>query len=297
MHIVSASRRTDIPAFYMPWFMNRLRAGEVHCPNPFSGQVYSVSLKSGDVHSIVFWSKHFGPLLNYLGELEKLDYRFYCHYTITGAPRSIEPHVPAWQHNVQIAHKLAQHTSPRHIQWRFDPILLTDELGPDFYLARFRQIANALNGATTRCYFSFAVFYGKVEHRLKQQGIHAYDPPLEEKLALVDQMADVAAGTGITLYACCQDMLVNQRVQKAHCIDGDLLAELFPDRPFVSEQCPTREQCGCFASRDIGMYDSCPYGCVYCYANRSQQRTVAHQRTHNPAEAMQIPQANTVSSD
>jgi hypothetical protein len=286
MNIISASRRTDVPAFYMPWLMNRLRAGFVRYPNPFGGQVCTVSLQPEDVHSIVFWSKHYGPLLSHLDELDGRGYRFYCHYTITGAPRELEAHVPDWRRAVEVFRSLAERTSPRHVQWRFDPILFTTELGAAFYLERFRDIATALAGATERCYFSFAAFYSKVQRRLHQAGIHYYDPGLEERQSLIGALADIADDCGITLYACCQDGLVGDRVQKAHCVDGDLLSALFPDRPLVSQLRPTRVQCGCFASRDIGMYDACPYGCVYCYANQSRELALARYRAHNSQAEM-----------
>ena len=282
MQIISASRRTDIPAFYAEWFMNRIRAGAVRYPNPFSNEVYALSLHPDDVHSVVFWSKHYAPLLLHLDELQERGYRFYSHYTITGAPRVLEPHVPDWTKAVQVFRELARRTSPRHVQWRFDPILFTDELGAKVYMQRFRDIATALAGSTERCYFSFATFYGKVERQLKRSAVSFYDPPLEEKRALVGAMANVAAGCGITLYACCQDVLVEGLVQKAHCIDGELLAALFADRPPVTEARPTRKECGCVASRDIGMYDSCPYGCLYCYANQSREAALARFRAHDP---------------
>jgi len=280
--IISASRRTDIPAFYMPWFMNRLRAGSVHYPNPFSGELYAVSLQPDDVHSIVFWSKFYGPLLPHLDEIQRRGYRFYFHHTITGAPRALEPHVPEWQQAVQVAQQLAARTSPRQVLWRFDPIVFTDELGKESYVERYRELAAALAGATVRCYFSFATFYGKVARQLRRAGIRYYDPAPEEKQSLTAALADIAREHGMTLYACCQDALVTGRVQKAHCVDGDLLAELFPDRPLVSEARPTREQCGCVASRDIGMYDSCPFGCAYCYANQSHAAALKRFRAHRP---------------
>lgn len=264
----------------MPWLMNRLRAGSVRYPNPFSNQVYEISLRPEDVHSIVFWSKHYGPLLTHLDELEDLGYRFYFHYTITGTPRTLEPRVPDWTRSVQVFRDLAERTSPRHVQWRFDPILFTDELGADAYVQRFRDIAAALSGATARCYFSFAAFYGKVERQFKRAGICFRDPASEEKQALTEALADIAEEYGITLYACCQDALVGGRVQKAHCIDGDLLTTLFSDRPQISKFQPTREQCGCVVSRDIGMYDTCPFGCLYCYANQSREAALARFRAH-----------------
>lgn len=288
MEIISASRRTDIPAFYMPWFMNRLRAGTVSYPNPFSGERCAVSLRPEDVHSIVFWSKFYGPFLPHLEELRQRGYRFYCHYTITGAPRALEPHGPDRRRAVAVAHHLAARTSPRHVLWRFDPIVFTPELGADFYLGRFRELAQSLDGVTVRCYFSFATFYGKVARQLRRAGLQYRDPPLEEKQALVAALADIAEEHGITLYACCQDALVEGKVRRAHCVDGDLLAELFPDRPLVSEARPTRQQCGCVASRDIGMYDTCRFGCVYCYANRGPEIAAARRRTHDPNGEMLV---------
>lgn len=262
--------------------MNRLQAGFVSYPNPFSGEVYTVSLLPEEVHSIVFWSKHYGPLLPHLDELEELGYRFYFHFTITGAPNFLEPHVPNWQRAVDVFQRLADRTSQHHVQWRFDPILFTDQLGTEFYIKRFREIATALAGATKRCYFSFATLYGKVEHQLRRAKIQNVEPPLEEKQVLTKALVSIADECCITLYACCQDVLVTDRIKKAHCVDGDLLAQLFPDRPLVSKLNPTREQCGCVTSRDIGVYDTCPFGCVYCYANQGHQVALKRFKAHNP---------------
>lgn len=284
-NIISASRRTDIPAFYMPWFMNRLREGYVTYPNPFSGQIHTISVAPEDVHSIVFWSKNYAPFLPHMGELHSRGYRYYCHFTITGAPRELEPHTPPWQRSVDVFRQLAERSSPRHIQWRFDPIILTDRITTSDIAARFQQIASALAGYTSRCYLSFATLYRKVSKRLAAHSITISDPPLEDKKALLTDLAGIAAVYGITLYACCQDALLGEHIHKAHCVDGDLLAELFPDRPLITEARPTREQCGCVASRDIGVYDTCPLGCIYCYANRDSAAPVTAFRGHTPGRS------------
>ena len=283
--IISASRRTDIPAFYMPWFMNRLRAGTVAYPNPFGGQIHTLSLRPEDVHSIVFWSKFYGPFLRHVDEILSRGYVFYAHYTITGAPPRLEPKVPRWEQAVRVFRDLAVRTSPRHVQWRFDPILITDDLDAAYYADRFREIAAALDGATTRCYFSFVSYYAKAARRLERAGIRYVDPPLEARRALVETLVAIAAEHGITLYACCQADLLDEHVRQAHCVDADLLAELFPDRPLSGTVQPTRVGCGCFASRDVGMYDTCPFGCLYCYANAGQ--TLTHVE-HDPHDLMLI---------
>jgi hypothetical protein len=286
VNIISASRRTDIPAFYMPWLMNRIQAGFACYPNPFSGQVYEVSLRPADVHSIVFWSKNYRPLLGHLDELKKRDYKFYFHYTITGAPQFWEPYVPDWREAAEIFRKLAEQTSPRHVQWRFDPIIFTNTQGFDSYVERFREIAKTLVGVTERCYFSFGAFYGKVQQRLRRAHIQFFDPSTHEKLLLAKALADIASRYSITLYTCCQDALVTKNIKKAHCIDGELLADLFPDRPCISQQKPTRKQCGCVASRDIGMYDTCLHGCIYCYANQHREVTLRQFKSHTPTGEM-----------
>lgn len=266
--------------------MNCLREGFVTYPNPFGGQVYRVSLRSDDVHSIVFWSKDYAPLLDHLDELEDRRYRSYFHYTITGAPQAWEPYAPSWRQSADTFLRLAERTDPRRIQWRFDPIIFTDEQGVEFYVERFHEIARMLAGATARCYFSFGVFYGKVQRKLRRAEIRFLDPPLSQKSELAGKLTDVAACYDITLYSCCQDRLVAGKVKKAHCVDGDLLAELFPDRPHVSKHQPTREQCGCVASRDIGMYDTCPHGCIYCYATQNYQTALKSFKGHSPTNKM-----------
>ncbi|NDJ77896.1 MAG: DUF1848 domain-containing protein [Chloroflexi bacterium] len=293
MHIISASRRTDIPAFYMPWFMNRLIAGFASYPNPVSGQTVTVGLQPDDVHSIVFWSKHYAPFLPHIDELGEHGYRFVCHYTITGAPRTLEPHVPCWEHAVQIFRELADRTSPQQVLWRFDPILVTPELDAVFYRDRFQEIAAALAGSTTRCYFSFATFYGKVARRLAHSRIQAIDLPLAAKQALVADLVEIAAAHGITLFACCQPELLNEHIQPTRCVDGELLAALFPDRPPITRAAPSREGCGCMVSRDIGMYDTCPYGCVYCYATNNPAAALARHRAHDPQAEQLLPGQST----
>ncbi len=286
MEIISASRRTDIPAFYMDWFMQRLKQGFALYPNPFGGSLHRVSLLPEDVHSIVFWSKHYGPLLPHLGALLEQGYCMCFHYTINNAPRLLEPHAPPWELSVKIFQKLALATSPKQVFWRFDPIVLTSELDMDFYLARFRQIASRLQGFTERCYFSFVNLYAKTRSKMRNKGISWKEPSPQEKKELALAMAEAAEGFGIKLLACCQEDLLGNGVQAGRCVDGELLSKLFPERPPVLSPRPTRPGCGCSASRDIGMYDTCPMGCVYCYASQSRELALVRLGRHDPLGSM-----------
>lgn len=275
--VISASRRTDIPAHYPDWFMERIRAGVVEYANPYGGQVYSVSLQPEDVSAIVFWSKDYDPLRPHLKELESRGYACCFQFTITGLPRIMEPQSPETDAAVGTAHTLAQRTSPDHVLWRYDPIVISDLTEEVYHRERFAQLASDLEGATRRCYISFAnLDYQKVARqraRFEQEtGVRLLDPPQEQKQELAQALAERAAQHGITLYACCNPELVQGPIQPAHCVDADLLHQLFPDRVQKTRRNPTREGCGCSDSRDIGAYDTCPKNCVFCYATKDPDR-------------------------
>lgn len=269
--VISASRRTDIPAFFTNWFLDALEAGSVSFREPFSGKIRTVSMIPEDVHSIVFWSRDYSKLLPHLRSIKAKGYSFYFHFTITGHPPIFDRYsIPADDGIVQLI-ELSRLYSPDHVQWRFDPLIISDISDAHYLVERFTSIAQRLKGSTHRCYISFAQFYGKVKkslHKLEQEtGIRCLDPPVEEKLTIARKIAEIAAENGMKVFACCCDYLVSGLIEKAHCIDGELLRQLFPERPLNGKAKPTRKGCGCFESLDIGTYNTCSHGCIYCYAN------------------------------
>jgi hypothetical protein len=288
--VISVSRRTDIPAFYTEWFMNRIRAGYARYKHPFGGKTYDVSLKSEDVIAFVFWSRNYSPLLSYLPHLDQLGYGGYFHFTITDFGNPLEPHAPSTQKMIDVFKLLADRYSPRHVLWRFDPMILSNKTPDNFILEKFESLARQLSGYTERCYTSFVDFYNKTERNLQilsKQGFHFYDPETEEKIALAGQLVDIGKTYDIRLYACCEsELLAVPDVLQAHCVDALLIHELFPEKFRKLKKSPTRKGCGCFASRDIGAYDTCISGCVYCYANSSHQRALANYRQHDPASSV-----------
>lgn len=285
MHVISASRRTDIPAFYTEWFMNRVRSGFVRWPNAYGGKPYEASLRPQDVSVIVFWSKNYGPLVSHLEELDAAGYGMCFHYTITGLPRIFEPSVPEVEVSAGIAKTLSERYGSRALLWRYDPILISSITDASYHRSRFKQLASMMAGLTERCYISFPTFYGKVVRnaQLLQQTarVECLDPTLDEKVELAQQMADIAASNGIRLQSCCGDYLVADDIEKAHCIDEQLLRQLYPNRMTQTKPRPTRKECGCFESKDIGAYDTCIHGCVYCYANASKDAAAKKHARHD----------------
>ena len=290
MKLVSASRRTDIPAFYGEWFMNRVKAGFVLTENPFNGKLYAVSLRPKDVAGFVFWSKNYEPFLPFLPALKDMGYGFYFHYTITGLPSLFEPSVPPAERTLRSFATLADQTSSEHVFWRYDPIVLSDVTNQTYHFRRFQTLARALEGKTRRCYVSFPTLYAKVKRRfdalLQREKIRVTDPALEAKTELIGRLAEIAATSGITLYSCCAENLVGGNVHKAHCVDADTMGRLYPDKRTEARKNPSRKECGCSDSKDIGAYNSCPHGCLYCYANVRPEFAANALRTHDPSQEL-----------
>ncbi len=281
--IISVSRRTDIPAFYMPWFMKRVHAKKAVYYNPFNFKGYEISLKPEDVDVMVFLSKNYAPLLPYLDELKSL-YPVYFHYTITGLGGIFEERVPPIDEMVKVFQRLSEKTSPEQVEWRFDPILLTNITPPQFYREKFLEIAEQLEGYTNRCYFSFATIYDKVKRAFseleKDKGIQFIEPDLDLWRELANELADIGQRYGIELYSCCNEFLINDRVKKGKCIDGEHLNQLFNLHKKFADY-PTREACGCAKCVDIGVYDTCPHGCIYCYANMNKNVALLNEENHD----------------
>ncbi|UCE26273.1 MAG: DUF1848 family protein, partial [Candidatus Coatesbacteria bacterium] len=179
--------------------------------------------------------------------------------------------------------------SPKHINWRYDPVVISNATPTDYHVERFERIAKALEGSVKRCYFSFPTFYDKVKKNLallrRETDIDAFDPDTTIKQELAGRLADIAAEHGIDLYTCCGDYLISDDIYKASCIDADIIADLFYGGRLDVSRKPTRNECGCFASVDIGAYDTCVHGCVYCYANMNKAAAKRRYEEHDPSSA------------
>jgi len=286
--IISVSRRTDVPAFYADWFMGRVREGYAGVVNPFGGKRYIVSLKPEDVACFVFWSKDFTPFVGPLDTLDRLGYRFYFNYTITALPSVFETGVDK-EGALRTLKQLSRRYSPRHINWRFDPIVLSSLTDGDFYLKEFSRLAGELEGVVERCFFSFVMQYNKVKRNFgelqRTAGVQVVDADEEARIELAGRLALIAESHGMAMYSCCGDCLLGERIHKAHCIDGALIEQLFSPSDFAHKDKSTRQGCGCTESYDIGAYDTCPHGCIYCYANANKAVAERAFRTHDLASA------------
>lgn len=284
--IISASYKTDIPCFYSEWFQNRLRAGFCKVSNAFNrGQVWTVSLRREDVDGFVFWTKNLGPFVPTLKAVRAAGHAFMIQYTINGYPRALESRVVDAGTSIDHMRLLAGEYGPRVGVWRYDTIVHTSITDRDFHLRNFERLAAKLEGASDEVVVSFAQFYKKtvrnMDEAARAENFTWSDPVAEDKLGLLSEMAAIARSRGFAPTLCSQPGLVVPGVGESRCIDARRLSDI-AGREVSAPLKGGRAECGCFHARDIGDYDTCPHGCVYCYAVSSREAALRRYREHDP---------------
>lgn len=266
--ILSASRRTDIPNYYSDWFFNRIQEGFLYVRNPMNAhQVSKVILSPEIVDCIVFWTKNPAPMLPRLHELDA--YPYYFQFTLTGYGRDIEHHIPHKKTVIlPIFQQLSHELGADRVIWRYDPIIFTDHYTPDYHIQAFGQIAKALCGHTTSCVISFVDYY--VKNQKNMQNLHSYSLAGNDLNAFAKELATIAHSHGISVKTCAESIdLSYYNTGHSCCIDKDLIEKITGCKIHAGKDKNQRKECGCIESIEIGAYDTCQNGCLYCYANHS----------------------------
>ena len=264
--IISASYRSDIPAFHGAWFLAALAAGEVAVANPYSQRPYRVDLRPEAVDGYVFWTRNARPFARPLAAVAAQRKPFVVQYTILGYPRAIDTNVIGPRLAVDNARAIADAYGKRVVVWRYDPILLTPATEADWHRANFTRLADTLAGTTDEVVVSFAQLYAKSARNLTKAGVTWRVPEAAEQAAMIADLGAIAAERAIALTLCTQpELAAATSVPGARCIDAARLADV-AGRPIAAAAKGNRPGCLCAQSRDIGAYDSCVHGCRYCYA-------------------------------
>lgn len=287
--IISASRRTDIPAFYAQWFINRIRAGFCTVPNPFnSNQVSHIELSPEKVDVLVFWTRYPRPLFRYLDELDRAGYKYYFQFTVLNNPRTVDPKSPDFEKAINTFRELADRIGPERVIWRYDPILFTESLDSQYHLDTYGRIASALQGATRRSVISIMDPYPKIAKRMKDVAAQGYTALKESRLneqinKSIPGLVEISCSYGMEIFSCAEDLdLSPYGVNPGKCIDDDYIKRIFGISVTAKKDPSQRKQCGCVLSKDIGMYDSCVFECQYCYATRSFDLAKRQHSEHDP---------------
>jgi hypothetical protein len=279
--IISASRRTDIPAFYAEWFLKRLRAGFVLVRNPLNfHQVSQIPLVPKDIECLVFWTKNPAALLCKLPEIDDLGYRYYFLFTLTPYDCSVEVNVPAVDERIRTFQTLAKRVGCDRVLWRYDPILFTDRYTPAFHIAAFAGLATRLAGFTKVCIISFVEMYRKCARNMR--GLHLADLSAAGRIGLIQTLQEIGAEHSIALQTCAAGGLDQSGIKPGKCIDDRRIAKITGFEIHGKKDKNQRRDCGCIESIDIGTYNSCPHNCLYCYANNDQNSVAINFSTHKP---------------
>ena len=277
--ILSVSRRTDIPAFYSEWFFKRVEEGFLYVRNPMNPkQISKVIISPEEIEFIVFWTKNPSPMLN---KLEKLEgYNYYFQFTVNPYDEEIEPEVPKKNIIIKSFKELSRKIGKKRVIWRYDPILLNDKIDINYHKIYFEKIAKELSDYTEKCIISFIDMYSKTKKNCSEKNIRELTE--KEKFRLAEHIKEIGEKYNIKIETCAEKIdLSKYGIEHTKCIDDELIGEILRKEISAQKDKSQREECRCIKSVDIGVYNSCPNKCVYCYANFSCELVDKNAKLHD----------------
>lgn len=281
--ILSVSRRTDIPTFYSKWFINRIIDGYVYVRNPFNyHQISKVLITPENVDCIVFWTKNPRPMIDGLGKLDDMGYKYYFQFTITPYNNDIEKNIINKKEIIDTFIELSNRIGKKRIILRYDPVLLTELYDVEFHVKAFAVLCEKLNKYTERVVFSFLDDYNKSARNLKD--IQLFEITERDMIFLAREFKKTTDRYGLRLETCAEKIdLKELGIEHGKCIDGDLIEEIIGYKINNKDKLDgNRQDCGCMKCIDIGQYDSCIHNCLYCYANVNKKMAMENYKSHNP---------------
>jgi len=276
--IISASRRTDIPSFYSEWLFNRIKEKFVCVRNPMNlRQVSAVNLAPELVDCIVFWSKNPKPMIDKLHLLN--DYNYYFQFTLNPYDQDIEAGLPSKTEIIETFKKLSDIIGPQKVIWRYDPVLINSKYNTAYHIDNFGSLAGALKSYTEKVTFSFIDFYKKIAENIKS--LEIVEISTEEKNTIARKFSEIAKNNNFSIDTCAEDINFSEYgITRARCIDDRLISKITGKNLQIEKDKNQRPECGCVKSIDIGEYNSCSNGCIYCYANYSDNIVEKNAKQH-----------------
>jgi Domain of unknown function (DUF1848). len=283
--ILSASRRTDIPCYFSEWFINRLNAGFAVTRNPFNNaQLSRINLSPDVVDCIVFWTKDPQNIVPYLADIDKkMGHNYYFQFTLTPYDNIIEKNLREKADIESTFIALSSRLGKERVLWRYDPIVINDYLTTAYHKEHFKRLCDRVGPYTESVTISFVDAYAKLKNSLIRELTE------DEAAELAVFIGQTAKDYGLSAKACCEKLdLSSYGIQKASCIDKEVIEKVCGYPLKLSLDKNQRAGCGCVESIDIGAYNTCLNGCIYCYANNSPALTCKRYSSHNPNSEMLI---------
>lgn len=279
--ILSVSRRTDIPNYYSEWFFNRLKDGFLYVRNPMNfHQISEIKISPDVVDCIVFWTKNPLPMMERLDELEA--YNYYFQFTLTGYGNDVERNLPNKRTSViPIFQELSNRIGKEKVVWRYDPIFFSNRYNAKYHLKAFRSIAEALSGYTEKCVISFLDIYPK--NKKNMDNLLSYDLSDSELREFAKELSNIAKENHIKIGSCAEKIDLDEYgIIHNSCIDKELIEKIIGCKLKINKDKNQRIECGCVESVEVGTYNTCKNGCVYCYANYSAKSVESNFQKYDP---------------
>ena len=275
--IINTGCRTDIPAFYAKWFMNRIREGYVLVRNPYNpNQVTKYNLSPEVVDCLAFCTKNPEPILTYLDELDM--YKQYWFVTITPYGKDIESNVPDKKKVMESFKKLSNHIGVDSIGWRYDPIFIGNVFDVNKHIKYFEKMAKELKGYTHNCTVSFLDVYEKV----KRNAPNINPPTKEEQIEMAKAFSKIGKENNMVIHACCEKTYLSQYgLQCNGCMRQEIVEKAINNTLQPPKRKNLRQECNCLMGNDIGAYNTCGHLCKYCYANANKQFVIENMKKHD----------------
>jgi len=274
--IFSISRRTDIPYFYADWFLDKLQKKEIGIFNTYNNKTYTYPLTNEDI--LVFWTKdvfNFQKSINFMVEN---DYKFYFQYTLNHYPTIIEKNVRPLNDRIKSFKELSEKIGKDKVIWRYDPIIVSNITDVEYHKTTFKDILEKLKNHTSKVIISILDNYSKITENLKNlekesamivEDIVNDRKKLSELMYFIKNECEIA---GLELESCSENNLSEFGIKNGACVDGNLMTKLFGKEIKHIKDVSQRKECGCMKSLDVGIYNSCLFNCVYCYANSNNEK-------------------------
>ena len=287
--ILNTGSRTDIPAYYSEWFYNRIKEGFVYTRNPYNPKfIHSYKLNPNVVDVLVFCTKNPEPMLKRLDEID--HFKQFWGITLTAYGKDIEPNVPNKHRIIECIKVLSNRLGSHSVEWRYDPIFLSDKYTKEVHLRSFEHIANKLSGSIEVCVISFIDLYQKTIKNFP--GVS--EVSLEDQTELIKKFVEIGKKYNIRIKTCLENKgFENYGVDVGGCLTQSVLEQSLNQRLNVPKQTQAREGCECLLGNDIGSYNSCGHGCVYCYANYDMKLVRDNMKKHNKNSPLLIGELNS----
>ena len=282
--ILNTGLRTDIPGFFSEWFYNRIEDGFVYVRNPYAkNQIYSYRLDPELIDCIIFCTKNPKPMLENLEKIDKFNQ--YWHITITPYEKEIEPNVPPMNDVLESFKYLSKKLGKENVTLRYDPIFINEKYTLEKHIESFEYIINSLSDYTTEAIISFIDLYEKTKRNFPK----AREVTKDERLKLGKEFAQIGKKNNITIKTCVEGTELDKfGIDSSGCMTKEVIERAINKNLNIPKQKARNGECYCLLNNDIGEYNTCAHGCLYCYANSNKKLVKRNLKLHDPKSPILI---------